>query len=185
MPASTDSRFVAEELCVPCPFALMRFTRLCSQRLLGRNLITLFSTVNTSSRAHARRNASHAGNARRQAPRIDQAQRAARVGMQCHARWETAVFKLFGACRPASALPLARNPATRATASRGTRASVGSWLPCSHQRVRISRRTRPTAPKVREPEDANAGACAGIRVGHDASPKAIAMAAGYSSISAA
>src|SRR5690606_7923722 len=129
---------------------------LCSQRLLGRNLITLFSTVNTSPCAYARRDASHAGNTRRNAALVERKQRVTRIDTQCRTRCETAVFKLFAACTPTRILPPARNPSARVAACRDTKAGVRTRLPGSHQRMCISRRTRPTAPKVREPEDANA-----------------------------
>lgn len=96
---------MAEVVPVPGLFALMRITRLCSQRLLERNLITVFSTVNTLQRTRPwiiavrgrRRSADH--------------QRVAAVpALHLHARQhrtqcKTAVFKVFAAYGEAD-LPL-------------------------------------------------------------------------------
>src|SRR5690606_40379553 len=59
-PASTDLEFVVEDFAVPGPFALMRITRLCSRRLLGRNLITACATVITLQHDSRRRESRHA-----------------------------------------------------------------------------------------------------------------------------
>lgn len=163
-PASTDLKFVAEVLPVPGPFALMRITRLCSQRLLGRNLITVFSTVNTLQRRTSPRSTRHARDrcCHRHDFRPRRCTHANADGFP--GRWETAVFKLFAASTCLHASSAHRSCPRRAHAAVLAADADARGCGSSHRRERIRHRTSPIARKLREPRRRECRLCAGIRL---------------------
>lgn len=163
-PASTDLEFVAEVLPVPGPFALMRITRLCSQRLLGRNLITVFSTVNTCNPQGMQRPSCHGQTERSDRDGARIARHACMLAGRCDVRMRNRCFKgvscivahgrpCDAACKPA--------PGTQPCI---TIASTPALLRTSHRRAWISRCTNRIAPELRGLQRRECRRSAGIRL---------------------